>query len=67
MNKFIKTTYSQMTTESLLQELKFLSDFMFGKNAPAYHLYNIDSLDKVECELNKRGFSWEELEKLEIA
>lgn len=60
MANTIRTTYKQTTTEELISSLKIKNELFF--KYPCDLL--IEQIDKIECELVSRGFTWEQLENM---
>jgi hypothetical protein len=60
----LRTTYKQTTTQELIDYLKIKMNFAFERG---YLTNVIDDIDCIETELVSRGFTWEQIETLEIA
>lgn len=60
----LRTTYKQTTTQELIDDLKIKMSLAFQRG---YLTNIIDDIDHIETELVSRGFTWEQIEALEIA
>ena len=65
MNTF-NNTYKATSTENLIEDLKSKMRLAFERGYIADKTL-LNSIDIIECELVSRGFSWAEVEALEIA
>lgn len=64
MTNSIRTTYKQTTTDELISSLKIKNE-LFIKHPCAANLL-ISEINKLECELVARGFTWEQVEALQF-
>lgn len=64
MTNTIKTTYKQTSTDELISSLKIKNELFF-KHPRAANLI-ISEIDKIQCELVSRGFTWEQVEALKF-
>ena len=65
MNTFNNTIYAT-STENLIEDLKTKMWLAFDRGYIANETL-LNSIDIIECELVNRGYSWAEVEALEIA
>lgn len=60
----IRTTYKQTTTTELIEHLKTKMWLAFERG---YLAEVIGDIDRLETELVSRGYTWEQIEALELA
>ena len=66
MTNEMRTTYKQTSTAELVESLKIKMALSFESGYLGNQVL-MESIDKIECELVSRGYTWEQIEALEAA
>lgn len=65
MTNEMRTTYKQTSTAELVESLKIKMALAFERGYLGKEIL-MNSIDKIENELVARGYSWEQIEALEV-